>query len=65
MWILSYIFNVIQRVEDPENIQTVLNSLLRKIVDSIVTVGQLDLESSATTFYLRVTGVTNAIGTAN
>ena len=61
-----YIFNVVQRIEDPEDIQTILNSLPRKIVDSVITVGYLDLDRSvATTPYSRVTRVTNTVGTAN
>jgi len=34
-----YIFNVIQRIKDPEDIQTILDSLPRKIVDGVITVG--------------------------
>ena len=32
-----YVFNVVQGIEDPEDIQTVLNGLLREIVDGIIT----------------------------
>ena len=60
-----YIFDVIQRIEDPENIQTILDGLLRKIVDSIISVGDLDLESLVATPHLRITRVTDAIGTTN
>jgi hypothetical protein len=38
-----YVFNVVQRIEDPEDIQTVLDSLLREIVDGVITVESLDL----------------------
>lgn len=35
----TYVFKVIQRVKDTEDIKTVLNSLLGEVVDGIVTVG--------------------------
>lgn len=60
-----YIFDVIQRIEDPENIQTILDSFLRKIVDSIISVGELDLESPVATPHLRITRITDTIGTTN
>jgi hypothetical protein len=60
-----YIFNVVQRIEDPEDIQTILDSLLRKIVDSVITVGYLDSERPAATPYSRVARVADTIGTAN
>jgi len=60
-----YIFNVVQRIKDPEDIQTILDSLLRKIVDGVIAVRYLDSEHSMTTLYSRVTRVTDAIGTAN
>ena len=40
---VPYVFDVVQRIEDPEDIQTVLNSLFREIVDGVITVSCLDL----------------------
>ena len=60
-----YVFDIVQRIEDPEDIQSILNSLPRKIVDGVVAVGYLDSERSATTPYSRVTRVTDTVGTTN
>ena len=60
-----YIFDVVQRIKDPKDIQTILDSLLRKVVDGIVPAGDLDLESPGVTQYSRITRVTDTIGTTN
>ena len=62
---VAYVFNVVQRIEDPEDIQTVLDSLFREIVDGVITVEYLDLREATRASYARVTCIANAIGTAN
>jgi hypothetical protein len=62
---ISHIFNVVQRIEDPEYIQTVLNCLLGEIVDSVIAARYLDLGSSDGTPHSRVAGVADTVGAAD
>ena len=60
-----YVFNVVQRIEDSEDIQTILDGLLREIVDSVITLGCLDSENAVEIPYSRIAGIADTIGTAN
>ena len=63
--VVPHIFNVVQRIEDPKDIQTVFDRLLGEIIDSVITTGHLDLGRSDGTPHSRVASVADAVGAAD